>query len=468
MIGRKLLNRLKNTFGKLRKTKDLAEGEYLIGKPDKTPAIRILSYGLPSENYNIKYAIHDCGDFEIDDEPSEASVSFLDYDGVVVFAGAFEKINRFTKHNLLLDNDYEETSICCIASNDLDLRERELFTAIRKGKIAIFLVPALPRGDSAKREVSNTDLFRRCMGSFHMPWGSLTEPVSHLDSQIPEFQPYIEQHGVAYVYFSRDYENKDFTKVICGNNDNPVAFSFFDKVFFLPCSYPKTHEQALSAAKSAIRAAISYRKRISEEKPQWISEFRFTQETSLLNDADELQQQLNQLQIKIDSYENYKGALCYQSDPLVDIVINIFEKFFGISIESEEQCIEDAILKDEEGNIKGVFEIKGVKRNFARKDINQVDSHRERLGLQPNTPGILVMNTLMDVNSLVEKGQPPHPDIIKKAATDNVLLIRTIDLLRFADGVEAGVLNKEDFLTILMSQSGWLKVADNKYEVVKG
>ena len=46
--------------------------------------------------------------------------------------------------------------------------------------------------------------------------------------------------------------------------------------------------------------------------------------------------------------------------------------------------------------------------------------------------------------------------------------MRTIDLLRFADGVEAGILKKEDFLATLMNQSGWLKVADNRYEVVEG
>jgi len=131
------LNKLSKMFGKLRKTKNLAEGEYLIGKPDKTPAIRVLSYGLPCENYDIKYAIHDCGDFEIDDEPLEASISFLDYDGIVLFAGAFEKVNSYTKHNVLYGNS-TETEITCAIPDDLDLRERELFTSIRKDKIAIF------------------------------------------------------------------------------------------------------------------------------------------------------------------------------------------------------------------------------------------------------------------------------------------------------------------------------------------
>jgi len=74
----------------------------------------------------------------------------------------------------------------------------------------------------------------------------------------------------------------------------------------------------------------------------------------------------------------------------------------------------------------------------------------------------------MEVNSFAEKDQPPHPDIIKKAVSDSVLLIRTIDLLRYADGIEAGVFNKEDFIDILTSQSGWLKIADNECEVIKG
>ncbi len=88
--------------------------------------------------------------------------------------------------------------------------------------------------------------------------------------------------------------------------------------------------------------------------------------------------------------------------------------------------------------------------------------------VSPEFTGILVMNTLMDAKSLAEKDEPPHPDIIKKAVADHVLFVRTIDLLRFADGVEAGILRKEDFLSNLMSQSGWLKVADNRCEIVIG
>lgn len=431
-----------------------------MSKPDNISPYRVLFYGLPYEkNYKFKNAIYDRGDFEIDDEPLEASVSFLDYHGVLLFAGAFEEI-KF--------GAYGETFIKCIAQSDLDQRDREIHTALKKNDFVIFIIPYISRGDYNRHEVSNTDLFRKIITNFRIPWNSSKNPVSHLDSQIPEFQSYIERYGSAYVVFNRNNDNKDLTKVICGKDDCPVAFTIFDKLFFLPCSCPKTHDQAFSAAESAIKSVITYRKRMSEAKPRWISEFLFTKEKSFLDEAQGLQQQLNQIEAKVDSYRQYKGILCYRSDPLVDNVISIFEKFFEIILERKEKFIEDATLKDKDGNIKGVFEIKGVNKNFTRNDINQVDSHRERLGLQSDTPGILVMNTFMEVNSFAEKDQPPHPDIIKKAVSDSVLLIRTIDLLRYADGIEAGVFNKEDFIDILTSQSGWLKIADNECEVIKG
>ena len=70
--------------------------------------------------------------------------------------------------------------------------------------------------------------------------------------------------------------------------------------------------------------------------------------------------------------------------------------FLGVSLTIDDKCIEDATLRDDQGSILAVFEIKGVKGNFKRDNVNQVDSHREGLGGAPNTPGILIMNTFMD------------------------------------------------------------------------
>ena len=171
---------------------------------------------------------------------------------------------------------------------------------------------------------------------------------------------------------------------------------------------------------------------------------------------------------QIDGYISFKGALCYQSDPLVEVVRKMLDHFFGISLTIDDKCIEDATLLDDEGTIQAVFEIKGVKGNFTRANVNQVDSHRERLSLPSTVPGVLIMNTLMGADSLQEKDQAPHPDIIQKAVADHVLLIRTLDLLRYADGIEQGKLTKEAFRNTILTESGWLKVEGKTATIVKG
>jgi hypothetical protein len=123
-----------------------------------------------------------------------------------------------------------------------------------------------------------------------------------------------------------------------------------------------------------------------------------------------------------------------------------------------------ALLKDADGVT--VFEIKGVNGSFSRQNVNQVDSHRERLSLPATTLGILIMNTVMSAESLADKDQAPHPDIIKKAVADKVLLLRTVDLLRCADLCQTGVLSKEAFRGALLSQGGWLRVDGDKVVLV--
>ena len=81
-------------------------------------------------------------------------------------------------------------------------------------------------------------------------------------------------------------------------------------------------------------------------------------------------------------------------------------------------------------------------------------------------PGVLIMNTIMSAESLTDKDQHPHPDIVKKAAADNVLLIRTLDMLRCADLCQRGKLNKEDFRRAILTRAGWLKAADDGIEII--
>jgi hypothetical protein len=396
--------------------------------------------------------------FTLHKEPLRSPVSFLDFDGVVLFAGAYETVN----------NSGWEPSVACVALADLDRREREFFTALEQGKVIVFLIPYLSKCIGPHRVDSRLDLFRRVAESVGLIWDSMEKPFAAVESHIPEFKGYVSKFGTSYVTLLIESTRKEMFATICAGPRNCYGRVLLGKVFFLPCTQPQNHQQALQSAAAAVESVIAYRKRISKEMPEWTAEFVFSNESSLRTQAADFHKQIVQIEDQIDRYTSFKGVLCYQSDPLVEVVRNLLDHFFGISLTIDDKCIEDATIRDAQGAILAVVEVKGVKSNFVRNNVNQVDSHRERLGLESAVAGILIMNTLMGVKSLPEKDQPPHPDIIKKAVADHVLLVRTLDLLRYADAIERGHLTKEVFHKTILTESGWLKVEGETATVERG
>ena len=146
---------------------------------------------------------------------------------------------------------------------------------------------------------------------------------------------------------------------------------------------------------------------------------------------------------------------------------DLLEGVFGLQISREDRKIEDARIVGEHDETLAVIEIKGDNGTFKRADINQVDNHRERNGLTQETPGLLIINTMMKATSLVEKEDPPHHNMIEKAVADNVLLVRTLDLLRCADQVDHRKTSKEAIRKLLLSGGGWLKAEQDAVQVVK-
>ncbi|HEY4233764.1 MAG TPA: hypothetical protein VGM76_10075 [Lacipirellulaceae bacterium] len=400
--------------------------------------------------------IIDCGGFKLHDEPLRSAASFLDYDGVAIFAGAFEQYQS---------NPWGHEATCK-AVPDLDLREREIVTAFRRDQTIVFLVPYLPDNSGNVQVDYRVDLFRRIAPKFGIHLTCRSHPVPWIESTVPEFQDYVSRFGCGYVSFDFDENHSDWIRPLCVNDSTVYGLVLGGNVFFIPCTTPDNEPQAVTIATLAVAAAIDYRARVSKQLPAWVAGFTFSKETSLRAKSDELQSQIIRLEQDIDRYGAFKGALCYQSDPLVEVVKSLFHRFFGLNLVTDDKCIEDATLPDDDGNVLAVFEVKGISRNFTRNHINQADSHRERLSLPPTTPAILIVNTMMAASSIETKDEAPHPDIVKKAYADRVLLIRTLDLLRFADGIEKGSFTKPEFKAILLNKAGWLKVEDDTFEIV--
>jgi len=429
-----------------------------LAKTDPTGLPRFLAYARPRPRNDDTLKTKTCNEFVLDDVPLGSSVSFLDYDGVALFAGAFERIRN---------DRMEGPSVVCSSRADLDLREREFHSLVSHDKTVIFLVPHLAQRVGFSDVDPAWDLFRRIARSLNLRWRCRDEPSPLVESYAPEFKEYINRFGTGYVEFFFDKAQEDIWKPLCGAPNTTLGLAVIGKIFMLPSPLVQTQDQAQQVIEASIEATLAYRKRVSSHMPTWAGEFVFAREKTLQGELEEIQKKALAIEGQIERYAKFKGALCYQSEPLVKVVSDIMRELLGIMLTLDDKCIEDATLRDDRDNILGVFEIKGVKGNFTRANVNQVDSHRERLEVPPNTPGILIMNTLMNSDSLEDKDQRPHPDIIRKAAADGVLLIRTLDLLRYASAVEDGSLTKEEFKRITLSESGWLNVENGTAKIVR-
>ena len=422
-----------------------------MSKPAQ-PKIKVLAYALPHAKGTETVA--GPNNLELFQTPMGTDTRFQDYPLVILFAGAFEKLKG---------DDWGRSGErpVCINQADLDLRVREVWTTLERNGTVVFLVP--PMKDDA---VADTDLFRRVLDTIRVHW-SPVDPHSKMTNRIPEFSEFLATFGTAYVrfqYFSADSKDIDSFAFLGGYS---FGFTYGSNLFFLPVVIPSSVTQAQRMVFMVAQAILEYRKRTSTELPTWLDEFQFHKESSLRVRAKALTAELKILEGAIADYKSLKGALCYRSEALVEVIVQLFLAKFEIKLHVEEKRVEDAQIVNDQGAIEAVIEIKGVNGSFARNQVNQVDSHRERLGVSPTVPGILIVNTHMDAETVAQKDQAPHPEIIQKAADDNVLLIRTLDLLRFVDLIERGEQTAGAFKKMILGNAGWLKVTESCATVIR-
>lgn len=75
-----------------------------------------------------------------------------------------------------------------------------------------------------------------------------------------------------------------------------------------------------------------------------------------------------------------------------------------------------------------LVEVKGTNTNILRSHVNQVDSNREAAGHSTGVPGLLIVNIFRMHSSLEPRLHDVSELAIARAATSNVLVMRTIDL----------------------------------------
>ncbi len=368
-------------------------------------------------------------------------VKFQDYDGVVMFQGIWDQSR----------------------SDLLDKRIKEVLHLYKNNSFICFLVDK----DVGERDFDLANQIFRKM----LPGISCKDVGKFYNLKIykDELKAYMDEYGIPNLIFNI-YSDKGYEVIISDLNTKDVAgFCFNGKIFYLPCHIAYYDEESMKILfKLLCNGLVSLYKKYQWAIPEWANDFKFNNEIKLINNKKEREKEISEINKEIDFFMNYKRVLILSDNQLKESVADMLERGFRFKVDRKEEFIEDLKIKyynkEEKKYYNALVEVKGVNRNVDRQSINELDSHRDRRNLKSNFPGILIANTFIkSSNSIKNKDKPISNDQIEHARRDNILILRTIDLIR-ALNVIIGDNQKYQFLVKkLFTEKGWLEVKDNKF-----
>ncbi|MDB4977921.1 MAG: hypothetical protein JWM56_107 [Candidatus Peribacteria bacterium] len=415
-------------------------------------------------------------------ETKDANIHFINFfdsadyyknaNGVIIPSGIFDKIEQ--------RGDGYGHVYSTITCKDYDMvyeKEKQLLNHLKDGGWICFLVTdtiidsytiTYAYGhNSAIKSCNDTDLCKRLLNIYGISRKSI-DVNTQVSAKRDEFIPLMREFGIAKNSFILR-EAKGTPTVLAEVAGSPVGLTINGNLFFLPIHYTRASD-AKKIAEAVTGAIIKYRKDRATFVPLWIKDLKFNSEHSIAAEILKLESALLEQRQMAQVFDEYKTILVTQSDTLRNEVASILKDFFGLNAVPMNENVEDIKIIDGHGQIQFLMECKGTNSGVTREYINQTDSFRERNNLTITIPAILMINNEKKIES-IEKRQSTKVvnDQIKKAVSDNILIIRTIDLLFLMKQYESlGISERKDGIKKLFnSGGGWLKVNDTEHHILK-
>jgi len=421
-------------------------------KTEKGEGKRILVYGVL--RYGVKAGEIKAPNYKLEINGSDAP-RFDDFDGLVLFQGAFETfsmgssgIGSYLKHE------------CSHA--ELEQRSRETINLLKDGGFVCLLMTEGFLMRKNEQDFSKTDLSKRLLswrGIVPRNFGSCAHGFS---SKVDDLREFVRRYGAAWSELEH-YPEKSRYKSIAAFGDKDVALVVDGRFFAMPSLLPPRDDSASEGyLRTLVDGVIALKERLSTALPGWASQYQFTEEKRLADERDSLAASMASIDARLDELERLKRVLVLQSEPLVDAVVEVFERALPIRAKRKEDFREDIEIINSGSEVIAMAEIKGVSGGVAREHVNQADSHRERNGRPPEFPSLLIINTHHGKSaSLSDKDKDVANEQVQHAAKLNVLILRTMDLLNLASLHIEGRMSAEDVTSLLTkSGGGWLKVGE--------
>jgi hypothetical protein len=425
-------------------------GESNGDEPRRT--YNLLVYGIEKKGLKAPTKPITRANYSLHFEGYTTSRRFSDFDGVIVFQGIFENVEYGSGYS----GSY--VTVSC-DKEQLDKRDKESDLLLEQGGIACFLLcdTFVEHANYGCRDASSTDLAKRFLNYDRLRRENFPSRLTSVTAKRNEFTPFLKLYGAASSHFN--YYGDEEYQVIAETRNRMVGFSFFGRQFYVPSMVPEnTPEKIEEYFCSLADALTSTVNKLVLEVPAWVNTFRFSEEQDVLKRQGELLTELDQTKARLVTFERFKRILIADGDQLVEVVNHVLEVGFGFKVDDTDEYREDLKIVDAESKPLVLVEVKGTNSGVKRAQVSQAGDHRERAKLAADFPSVLIINThIKNARTLGEKDKPVPDEQIEHAARNEVVVLRTLDLLGLLELVKKGEMSAEKVLTCFKGKGGWLR-----------
>ena len=356
-----------------------------------------------------------------------AEQSLEDADGIIVPSGIFEEFKEGGTY-------YDSRTYVVCDKDHLAKRTKEIFQNYKRGGWIAFLLRAVNNGRYS--DYKDSDLAKNLLNAFFATV-ECHDPNPYVNCKADEFADYLHDFGISRTTFGSPRE-KHNPRVLAGERNAMVAAEILGQFFFLPLpSIEKSRGTVTKLVTKCADAILEYKRRNDLHLPAWVESIEFVSEKKLREEITTLEGQIIQRREDLSKWRRYKGIVSASGNALNGVVVELLRDYFKLDMHSKEEFIEDAMIYEGD-KVLFVVEIKGVNGGLKRDHVNQVDSHRERLGISAEIPGLLIINDFSDIDGLAERKAKTFDALHTSHAEKlNIKILRTTTLLEIVRGSEA-------------------------------
>jgi hypothetical protein len=409
---------------------------------------------------------------------SSVTVQFVDFyssrnlneaNGVIIPQGIFEKLETRTD---LFSGLFGEKTFVLVDKSLLLERERQVFNLLRDGKWICFLVGEITDQIAQglhSEPIFDTDLCKRILNAFMIDRRRRYRLEIPLDLKVrdEEFELYMKRYGRPTTVFELPQDLPMERHAIAWLGGAVVGMEIDAQLFFLPFESSRQTLGVATDIVSLLAPAISqYRRDRITPVPDWVDEFHFKSEEPLYLEVNDLLGKLNRLESELASWKDYKAILAGSGIYLRNKIVALFESVFGLKVQCIDREERFLVLKDDDSPV-ALVQSEGTEGPVQTASIERVAQARAEHHLSESFPAALLINNDMAITNIGERSATSvAPEVLQAAVRQNVLVIRTIDLLFLFNHLEKSPNKKSRMLHLLTSGGGWLKASAVSYDVI--